>query len=399
MGNKNVLLISLSDLDRDPRVKRQYVYFKERGYNVYLMGYKTIEGDPNFSEISFSKSRLSGISNKYNLTTKNYQKVEKIINNRYRYNSELFSKVKFDLIIANDIQSVPIVEDFISENTKLWIDLHEYTPLQHEEIKSWKYFYSPYFYWFTRKYISRGDIITTVTKGLADEYEREFGVEVDAVLFNTPNLRHDLKPQPVDPKKIKFVHHGVASPSRGLEVLIGIMENLDDKYELHLYLMTKMDYRVEYLEKLKAESKEKGTKIIFHEIVPTDKIPEEINQYDAQLMFVAPVNFNYVHGLGNKFFESVQARLAIISGPLESKYYYINKYKIGMSTSSFDPKIIAKEISEMRPDKLQEFKNNTQKVYQELSVEGNYKKMDNILKGKLGWNQLNQSKIKNQTSG
>ncbi len=383
---KKVLILCFSNLDRDPRVKRQYNYFINMGFEVFLMGYNNIEGAPNFIQVKISKSKIKKLLNHAFITAHQYALAEKINLNRFDYNKTQLENIDFDLIVANDLQSVSLAKEIAGEHTRIWVDLHEYTPLEMEHNRYWKMVYSPYHSWQARTILPDTDVITTVTKGLAEGYEKNFDLEVDEILFNSPQRKDYLSPQKVDPNNIKFVHHGVALPARGLEVIIQMMQELNDTYQLHLYLMAINSKQIAYLNKLKTMAEKVKTKIFFHQIVPTNKIPDELNQYDAQLMFVAPVNFNYIHGLGNKFFESIQARIAVISGPLESKSYYINKYEIGMSTSSFDPKIMAEEIQELSVEELQEYKNNTQKVYKELSVEGNYKKMDTILKEKLNWN-------------
>ena len=78
--------------------------------------------------------------------------------------------------------------------------------------------------------IAQADAMTTVGPVIADEYARMFGVRPSVVL-NAPYY-HAAPPVPRDSSVIRMVHHGGASPSRRLEIMIDAMAHLDERFRL-----------------------------------------------------------------------------------------------------------------------------------------------------------------------
>jgi hypothetical protein len=56
-------------------------------------------------------------------------------------------------------------------------------------------------------------------------------------------------------------------------------------------------------------------RVIFHKPVPTKEISANVNRYDIALVVIPPITENELHALPNKFLESIQGRLAIVTGP------------------------------------------------------------------------------------
>ena len=48
-----------------------------------------------------------------------------------------------------------------------------------------------------------------------------------------------------------------------------------------------------------------------------------------------PVNFNHIHAFPNKFFEFIQARLALVIGYSLEMIEIVKKYQIGVIAKSF----------------------------------------------------------------
>ena len=57
----------------------------------------------------------------------------------------------------------------------------------------------------------------------------------------------------------------------------------------------------------------------------------------------------------------------------------VNKYNLGVISDDFTPKNLAKKISELTPEKIMNYKNNSHKSAKELSSESNKQKLLKIV--------------------
>ncbi len=121
--------------------------------------------------------------------------------------------------------------------------------------------------------------------------------------------------------------------------------------------------------------------IIFHDPVSMLEIVNTINQYDIGITFYPPVNFNIKNALPNKFFEYIQARLMVLSGPSPSLVEYINKYNIGAVTEDFTKESLIDTLNGLSLEAIDKYKKNTEKAAIELSSEKNMELLDNVISG------------------
>ena len=119
--------------------------------------------------------------------------------------------------------------------------------------------------------------------------------------------------------------------------------------------------------------------IHFIEPVPFSDIAKTLNNYDIGIYILKPSSFNTKHALPNKIFEFVQARLAIAIGPSIEMAKIVNDYKLGVISKTFSPKSLAQCISQLTPEKIMEYKNNSDKHAKTLSAEESMTKLRNII--------------------
>ena len=368
---KKIAIISLSDLSRDPRVFRQILALKDK-YELITAGLVPSE----IEEFPFFKLQYNGeriyqralpmiISKKYDEFYWNYSNFKEL--------GYFLHKHKPDIIIANDIEMLPIALEY-KEKTKILFDAHEYAPLEFEDSFLFNLFFKKYKTYLVKKYVPDVDKMITVSKGIADKYQKDTGI-TPIVITNAPKYEN-IKPYFVNPKKIRLVHHGVAHPSRNIELNFKIMKYLNPSiYEFHFYLVS-TDER--YLKKIKSLAS-KSNNISIHKPVPMQMLPRTLNQYDLGIFLIPPVNFNYHFTLPNKFFEFIQGRLAVIIGPSPEMASYVNEYSLGVVCPNFHPKEVAAAISELTPEKIMEYKNNSDSAANILSFEENKKILNQIV--------------------
>jgi hypothetical protein len=158
--------------------------------------------------------------------------------------------------------------------------------------------------------------------------------------------------------------------------MIKMMKYLDpEKYELN-FMITKADPDYySYLLKLAQNYKN----INFIEPVPFSEITCTINNFDIGVFLLRPDTFSKKYVLPNKLFEFIQARLAIAVGPSIEMVKIIDRYNLGVYSKDFTPKSLAKAIAQLTPEKIMEYKRNSDKYAKELSAEENMNKIREII--------------------
>jgi glycosyltransferase involved in cell wall biosynthesis len=377
---RKALVLVFSNLKHDARVNRQ-VKFLTKNFDVTVVAF---DADPegHYNLIRIKQTPLTiqtkiwmGIW----LLTSQYAKAYNIFH-AYQNVTKQLAQQPWDLIMANDSDTLPMAFDIKSTSAaKVVFDAHEYSPRHFENSTVWRIFFQPFYIHLCKNYIPQADAMLTVGKGLANEYNKNFG-KLPTILTNATRY-FDIKPTPPEPNKIKIVHHGIANPSRRLDLLIEMMKHLDNRFTLDLILMTS-DFASgstkNYIENLKAEF-QKDSRIKVLPSVKSNEVVPTINKYDIGIFLLPPVNFNYENTLPNKLFDFIQARLAIAIGPTPEMAEIVNRYDIGVVSTTFDPKDLAVELSKITPDRLQQFKANATQAAHEQCAEKNEEVFDGMI--------------------
>jgi glycosyltransferase involved in cell wall biosynthesis len=376
---KTILILSYSPLDRDPRVRRQILALKN-DYKIVAAG----QTPPNISGVDFVSLNTKHDYRRLLLRIgsavigKSVRKLAASGHLEKAYwspkHESIYQTVKrdhYDGIIANDVNMLPISIRIAKEKKiKVYFDAHEYPTRQNKKRNQ---DYKPLIYeWALKKYIQQPAIFTTVCEGLAKEYGAEFGRQPDIIL-NAP-LLESLSPSKIDSGKIHLVHHGIAAPKRKIETLIELMPKLDSRFHLNLYLV---DYNKSYLSHLKKLSKG-SKKVTFHDPVKTELISKEINKHDIGIYMLNDDSFNMKYALPNKFFEFIQARLAIVIWPSPEMSKIIEAHKLGWVTKDRDIQAMASLLNNLNQQEISDAKSNSHDASKEFSSESSFSQIQNI---------------------
>lgn len=359
---KKILLISFSPIKTDPRVMRQIDALKN-SYDLTIVGFgespcKSIEFfNVDCATHSFPHKIYEGTLLFFRFFNFFYWKKPYVRSAL----TQLLGR-KFDCVISNDIDSLPLALR-LAGSSPVYYDAHEYSPKEFEDRFIWRLFYSRYYYFLCETYLSKAKFMTTVCSGIADEYKKNFNVHPEVVL-NTPEYE-DLLPSPTSMDSIRLIHHGIAASSRSLELMIYMMQHLDERFTLDLMLV---DNGTGYLTELKNLAKS-NSRIRFRPPVEMKKIASEINNYDIGIFLLPPVNFNYKHALPNKFFEFIQARLAVAIGPSVEMVKLANEYGFGVIANDFSPETMAAELSSLSTEKILLMKNSSNKIASQFNAD------------------------------
>jgi len=266
----------------------------------------------------------------------------------------------YDLIYTCDLSFLPsILEKKV--HAKLVFDAREYYPLQFEDRWIWRWLYYTPKSHFCRHYLSQADCVLTVSQGLADKYQYEFGITCELV-YSYPDF-NDLEVAVVSPDSIRLVHHGACHPNREIGILLDVVAALDERYSLDLYLVpTDKRYFKEICKRVDSMKSIRIKKPVpFDEIIPT------LNDYDVGLFFAPPATFNLKHCLPNKLFEFIQARIMVATGPLPDCSEIVRSNSLGLVSENFVAKDIAKQLSHMSASQISQHKESADAVAHKMS--------------------------------
>ena len=164
-----------------------------------------------------------------------------------------------------------------------------------------------------------------------------------------------------------MIHHGIVSRSRRLDLMIEMMDYVDERFSLDLMLAG----HGAYLRQLGATAaRRKNVRIM--PPVPLDEVVRVINQYDIGLSLLPPTNFNTRYTLPNKFFEFIQARLALAIGPSLEMKRILQEYNCGIVSEDFSPRSLAQALNRLlSEEKVMYFKEPSPKAALRWNAEAN----------------------------
>jgi glycosyltransferase involved in cell wall biosynthesis len=256
----------------------------------------------------------------------------------------------WDLVVANDARTLDIAHE-LAGGAPIWVDLREWAPEEWSDIWRWRTFVGPFMRHLCRRYLPNVAIATTVGPKLIEMYEEQFGV-APLLMRNAPRFQN-IQPSPTSDDRVRLVHGGAAIHGRGIDELFDVVERLPEMFTLDLYLVPSRDmaFHAHLVERAAT-----NPRITVRPPVPALDVSREFSQYDVGVYFLPWTNTNTKYSLPNKFFDFVQARLAIAVGPSPEMQRIVTEEGIGVVATAFDPASAATAIAALTPQRVRKFK-------------------------------------------
>ncbi|MDQ0645035.1 glycosyltransferase [Microbacterium murale] len=358
MAKRSMLILSFSPIAADARVLKQVRRFTQ-DFDVTTCGYGPApDGVVEHVEIPMDK-RYNDLDGKL-ITLKRYRKAYWRLS-AVEWSRQALRGRRFDIAIANDVEAVPVAVKLRPRRGVL-ADLHEYSPRLHDDNEAWARRITPWFNWVVGRYVTRASAWTTVSRGIVDEYEKNFGFRAELVTNAAPY--QDSHPRPVG-VPIRLVHSGACLRNRQLHVIAQAAARLPDDVTLDFYL-TANDPG--YLDELK-EIASASSNVVVHDPVPYAQLATTLNAYDVGVHVLPPVNFNNQLALPNKLFDYVQARLGILIGPSVEMERYVRELDIGAVSDDFTEDSVHRSMAALTPEKVTRWKQQSDLHAEELAGE------------------------------
>ena len=356
-----VLVISFSDLASDPRVDRQISALLSR-HDVTAAGLAPPAHDGvRFVDLNTPPLGLvhGGLG------------VARLLAHRFdaaywRHpkNQEVFRRLgalSADVVLVNDLPLLPVA---LRLGPPVVLDAHEFAPDELSDRLWWRVLIAPYVDAQCRRYLPQVAGMTTVGQAIAEAYAHAYGVR-PVVVTNAP-AHAELAPTPVH-APIRIVHHGIAQRGRGLEEMLRLAELLDDRFTIDFVLS---GGSTRFREELVARARG-NLRVGFPSPVRMRELVRMANGYDIGLFLLPPNNLNRRYALPNKFFEFVQARLAVAIGPSPEMAELVRRHRCGVVAADFAPETLAEELNALAPAEIAAFKLASHGAAAELTAERN----------------------------
>jgi hypothetical protein len=285
--------------------------------------------------------------------------------------------IKCDAILANDWNALPIAAKVArQQGARLVFDAHEYAPLEYDSL-AWRLKAAPTINHVLKKYATKADAHITVGPCIAEKYDSTFGFN-PVVIRNAPAYS-EVPWHDTNPDAINIIHHGGAVRVRQLEDYIHIIKCCDSRFKLH-FMLTGNDSM--YIEELKALAQKAAPgRVEFHTPVAPEQVVEAIARFDIGLCFKKPLCFNEKYCMPNKFFDSIVAGLAVVSGPSPELSDIIGRYGLGKVAPSFSLKDVAKTVNSLSGQEIQAMRKAALVAAQEINADRELNKLVEIFAG------------------
>ncbi len=358
-ARKRFLIVSLTEIAKEPRVARQIRVLSEFGtvetigFGDKPVGVLRHQSLDKPQGVKFGRYELKSIPI-YGLTVfamllHLHALTGLLLPGAYQLRRKL-GKTEFDVLVVRDLQPLVVVNKYFAKKP-VWVDLPEFTPRQNESSKLWRILFAPYYRWVASNLLGKCQVATTLGQGISNEYKAQYGIE-PRVVKNSANFMSADAPLEIDGYPLRLVHSGAAIRARKLEEMIEAISSLAPDYFLDLYLI-KTD--IQYFSELRELSNQSSNCRVL-DPVDTENLIPTLSRYDISLVVIPPTSFNYENTLPNKFFDAIQARLAILTGPTREISQIVSEHHLGITSAGFDANSIKAAVREFNLINTYEYK-------------------------------------------
>ncbi|MFS0893293.1 glycosyltransferase [Microbacterium sp. 179-I 3D3 NHS] len=284
---------------------------------------------------------------------------------------------RFDAVIANNADAALAVRPVVG-GVPMHIDLHEYFPgLVFDDGTAEARRQQRYLDWLLRRVVPFTTSSSAVSPLIAQRY-RSLGLDPEVITNAGPSLA--LAPGEVG-SPIRLVHSGNAQPGRGLRQLVRAVTRTRTDVTLDLYLVPN---DVRFHTELSGLAAEAGERVALHPPVPREALVPTLNGRDVGVFVLPPTTENGELALPNKFFDFVQARLAVIVGPSPEMADLTRRHGLGVVTDDFTEDALVAALDQLTPEGVRAGKQAADHAAVALSGDAHRSQWEGILERLTG---------------
>jgi glycosyltransferase involved in cell wall biosynthesis len=379
--SRHALIISLTPVADEPRVRRQSQALHDAGWRVSVAGLRGLGQVPGFwrfVELSYLgpaiweqmglthrgvwwgiRARRWNIANRYlsRISPAAAERAYWSVNN-YPGIYEQLAYVEpgdYDLILCHDWFTAPIAERLADKlGVPYSVDAHEYSTGQYMTDRRWRRRERPWIDAVQKQSLPQAAAVTTVCDGIADRLHADYALPERPIVLRSVAQYREL-PLRATGERVTVLFHGVLAPERGLEEVIASVPRW--RPEFHLILRGGgADPYVAGLRSL-AERMGASDRVTIEGPVPATEMIERANA-DADVGYCVPPELSPQKrfALPNKFFEYVTAGLALCVTDLPEMARLVHEHELGVLVPDATPDQIAKVINGLDREAIDNFK-------------------------------------------
>lgn len=366
---KKILVMAPVDLKIISTINRMIATLKDN-YDVYTAGF----APSKFIDVPFISTKRS-VETEMSLSDKiwrhiRYQFYSYTKNHEQRYwidwrivNNNELQQLKFDLIIVQNINFLPVAFRIANGHSKIMFEPQEVYFAQYDGNKEWVKNHQPRIKYLCEKYIPMCDVVSFPSLEVYEYFNEFFSIK-EHFITTSASTYQDLAPSKINPEHISIVHHGIADPNRNLQLTIDMMEHVEKRFHYYFMLVSSTP---QYLSFLKDKARN-NPNIHFCDPVPTTEIVTTINSYDIGHFAIPPIHTNFKFTCPNKYWEFIQARLCVAVGPYLILKRITEKYNVGIVFNDFEIETQARQLNKLSANKILDYKNQSNQHAFELSA-------------------------------
>lgn len=375
---KTVCIISLTPVTDEPRVLRQSKALADAGWSVIVAGFRGRQEPPAFwryievehvyetrrliENVKLDwKRRLSPYSGQY---AEDYYWSQAGYDGIYEHIATL-ENVRCDLAIAHDYFTAPIAARLAAvSGGRFSVDCHEFSYEQYMHDPKWIRRERPWVHAMEKRFLPAASVVTTVCDGIADALQSTYNLQKRPVVVRSTAFYHDLPFRPAG-ERIEVLYHGIVSPMRGLEQTIESVKLWKPEY----HFVIRGPGPDDYIASLKALADQHGVtdRVRIDPPVPFNEMVPRANAADIGFFVQPDISRQKRFTLPNKFFEYVQARLALCVADLPEMARLVKEHGLGTLVPQITPDAIAAQINDLTREKINAYKQASMTAARTLS--------------------------------
>lgn len=287
---------------------------------------------------------------------------------RFRYRSiiDIIEDLNPDQIWIQHFESGVLVRNL--PQTKIF-NSHEYIPLQNNGSILWRMTKQVMIKRELKKILSAVDVLIVESDAVKRAYqEYEPALNDIRIIPNTREFHPEISYREPHQSQIRLVHHGIAAPSRGLELIIDAVGTADPRFSLHLYLIQSKRNR-DYLNSLKRYAA-KYENVTIMEPIPYSMLVNEMNRYDLGLCVFRSNNYHTMYTtVPSKFWEYIAAGVVPVAWSGSAMAEVLKENHIGMLCEDLEIETLKNLLNSINHDELCEMKRKVHSIREKFSSE------------------------------
>ena len=138
-------------------------------------------------------------------------------------------------------------------------------------------------------------------------------------------------------------------------------------FHLNFMLVPSNQQYIEQLQKLSQQIA--PDRVTFHDPVHPTEIVKRIQGFDIGFFLLPHTSFSYEAALPNKFFEFINAGLAVCIGPSPEMAHLAKQYQFGIVAPSFQPQAVANLLNNFEAAQIDQMKHHALQARLDLNAD------------------------------